>query len=88
MALPLLPKERVLEGFNLLKKQAQKYKDLRQFVGYFEHQWFKVFKPELWCIGCTTFRTNNATECKYMFNCPRIRLLNFNQEKKFIYKNN
>ncbi|CAF1512869.1 unnamed protein product [Adineta steineri] len=62
MALSLLPQDRVLEGFHIVKIRAKKYNELHRFVVYFERQWFRVFKPHLWCIGATVFRTNNSTE--------------------------
>lgn len=77
MALSLLPKDRVLAGFHIVKSRAAKYNELHQFVVYFQRQWFKSFKPDLWCVGSSTFRTNNSTECECTFSSPRTWLSDF-----------
>lgn len=79
MALSLLPKNRVVEGFAVVQKRAAKYSELRPFTAYFKRQWFKVFNPDLWCVGSSDLRTNNATECEYKFNGSVIQLSSYKQ---------
>ena len=65
MGLALLPIDYVLDGFKLLKKRIREYSEaekLKIFCCYFEKQWFENFKPELWSVSDSNWRTNNFAE--------------------------
>jgi hypothetical protein len=67
MGLALLPVEHIQDGFKILKKKLRAFPEsdnLKAFQGYFEKQWFRSFKPEMWSVSDSNWRTNNFAEGK------------------------
>ncbi|CAF1103171.1 unnamed protein product, partial [Rotaria magnacalcarata] len=67
MGLALVPIEHIPDGFNLLKKKlraSSEAEKLRTFLGYFKNQWFNNFKPEMWSVSDSNWRTNNFAEAQ------------------------
>jgi hypothetical protein len=65
MALALLPIDLISDGFELLKKKVQESpqaEQLKLFLVYFQKQWLKCFKPAIWSVGDSSWRTNNFAE--------------------------
>ncbi|CAF4161369.1 unnamed protein product [Rotaria magnacalcarata] len=67
MGLALVPIEHITDGFNLLKQKlraSSEAEKLRTFLGYFKKQWFNNFKPEMWSVSDSNWRTNNFAEAQ------------------------
>ncbi len=65
MALALVPLDMVQEGFELLKKRVQESSEvdqIKRFLVYFENQWLNHFKPAIWSVCESNWRTNNFAE--------------------------
>lgn len=55
LSLPLLSKERILDGFNFIKNEARKnglYKEFKVFFKYFDHFWINLvcFNAQFICF--------------------------------------
>ena len=79
MGLALLPTNRIGDAFKILKekiKTSRQQNQLEPFVSYFKNEWIDYFKPPMWCVSNSTWRTNNFAEGKmilhyhYHRNCP------------------
>ena len=65
IALALLPIEMIPDGFELLKKKVQESPQahqLKEFLIYFRKQWLNHFKPTIWSVCDSNWRTNNFAE--------------------------
>ena len=67
LGLALLPVDSIDEGHEILKQIVSTSSHSRQldpFVAYFENEWFSVFKPTVWCVKKSMWRTDNYVEGK------------------------
>ncbi|CAF0911596.1 unnamed protein product [Rotaria sordida] len=67
MALALLPNELIPDRFKLLTKkvhESPQAEQLRIFLVYFEKQWLKHFRPTIWSMCDSNWRTNNFAEAQ------------------------
>lgn len=86
MALALLLVEFITCRFELLKKRVKdsaKSEQLKVFVEYFENEWLHHFKPSLWSVCESNWRTNNVAEGK---TYPIITLMRILFLQRFIFK--
>lgn len=69
LSLPLLPQNRILDGFNVVKTVAREnhlYREFKKFFDYFNDYWMKMVCLSLFCLKVST---NNI----YRFrNCPSL----------------
>lgn len=67
MALALVPIEYIPDGFKLIKRKVRasaEAENIKAFLSYFERQWFNNFKPDMWSVSDSNWRTNNFAEGK------------------------
>ncbi|CAF2177423.1 unnamed protein product [Rotaria magnacalcarata] len=67
MGLALLPMNLIRDGFIMLKKKVKIscYRNqLEAFVSYFKSEWIDHFKPSMWCVSNSRWRTNNFAEAQ------------------------
>ncbi|CAF3322392.1 unnamed protein product [Rotaria socialis] len=67
MGLALLPMNLIHDGFIMLKKKVKTscYRNqLEVFVSYFKSEWIDHFKPSMWCVSNSRWRTNNFAEAQ------------------------
>ncbi len=78
MGLALLPIELIPGGLKLLKKKVRaspNAEQLKIFLVYFEKQWLHQFKPEMWSVSDSNWRTNNFAEGEKIFHDDPYRNL-------------
>jgi hypothetical protein len=71
MGLALLPVDLIREGFKVLKEKVattSQQNQLEGFLSYFKSEWFDHFKPSMWCVSHSKWRTNNFAEGKTMLH--------------------
>ncbi|CAM4979800.1 unnamed protein product [Rotaria socialis] len=67
MALALLPAYVIHEAYEVLKQKvanSSQGNQLEKFVLYFQKEWIDHFKPSMWCVNKSTWRTNNFAEAQ------------------------
>ena len=71
MTLALLPIDVIREAFEILKKKVAncaQSNQLQVFVSYFQNEWLNYFKPSMWSVSNSTWRTNNFAEGKIILH--------------------
>lgn len=62
LILPLLPQNKILEGFNLLVADSREYQEIfKSFIKYFKNIWMNKYGERI-CVYGKSQRTNNGVE--------------------------
>lgn len=61
-SLALLPKYKIIDGWQYVQSQFAKFEHLQPFLKYFKNQWMKSNLIEEWCVFGERHRTNNFVE--------------------------